>query len=120
MKKQNMVRTLSLIALLTGVFVAAGNDVYAQDGGYLGSGGGRQMMGSGARDGQVVGPGALTDGGMLGSGTLTDGGGAIGSGTAAAPEDDGGLIGSGTRSQILGSGSRTSSFLDTMMRFFGF
>ena len=120
MKKQIMVRALMMTALLMGMFIMAGNDVYAQDGGALGSGGGRQMLGSGGRDSQIVGPGALTDGGMLGSGTLTDGGGAIGSGTATAPEDDGGLIGSGTRSQIIGSGSRQSSFFDTMMRYFGF
>jgi hypothetical protein len=111
MKKQNTVRSLLMIALLIGFFVAAGNDIYAQSGGMIGSGTRSQVMGSGGR----------SDGGMLGSGTLTEeeGGGTIGSGTVA-PEDDGGVIGSGTRSQIYGSGSRTSSFFYTMMRFFGF
>jgi hypothetical protein len=116
MKKQNTVRALLLAALLVGVFVAAGNDVYAQSGGMIGSGTRSQYMGSGGRDGQILGSGTRTtedDGGVIGSGTVTGG---------AGTEDDGGggTIGSGTRSQIYGSGTRTSSFFDTMMRFFGF
>lgn len=112
-----------MFALLVGVFVVAGNDVYAQDGGALGSGGGRSVMGSGAgrdggylgsgnRDG-IIGSGMGKDGGMLGSGTRTDG---------ASGEDDGGggTIGSGTRTGLVGSTGGKSSFFDMMLRFFGF
>jgi hypothetical protein len=119
MKKQNLTRVFLMAAMLVGVLVAAGNAVYAQSGGFLGSGGRSQYLGSGGRDSQIVGSGARADGGLIGSGTFSDGGGVIGSGNVA-PEDDGGLIGSGTRSQTVGSGGRTSSFFDTMMRFFGF
>ena len=123
MKKQNVVRALLMFSLLVGFFVAAGSDVYAQDGGMIGSGTRSQVLGSGGRsDGGYLGSGNR-DGGMLGSGTITegDGGGTIGSGTISSEDDGGGgTIGSGTRSQIIGSGSRTSSFFYTMMRFFGF
>jgi hypothetical protein len=115
MKKQNLVRAFLMFALLVGMFVAAGNDVYAQDGGVVGPGGGRDgYFGSGHRDGGMLGSGTLTedDGGVIGSGTATGG--------AGTEDDGGGTIGSGTRSQIYGSGSRQSSFFDTMMRFFGF
>ncbi|HEX8367389.1 MAG TPA: hypothetical protein VF604_02390 [Pyrinomonadaceae bacterium] len=115
MKKQTLVRTFLMSALLVGFFVIAGDDVYAQDGGALGSGGGRS---------QIIGSGAFADGGMLGSGTVTTangGGGTIGSGTFT--QDNGGLIGSGTRIGLIGSGGgrqEESSFFYTMLRYFGF
>lgn len=115
MKKQISIRALLMIALLAGMFVAAGNDVYAQDRGLVGAIGGRDggYLGSGHRDGGMLGSGTLTqnDGGVIGSGTATG---------AGTEDDGGGTIGSGTRSQIIGSGARTSSFYDTMMRLFGF
>lgn len=109
---------------------AAGSSyTFAQDGGYLGSGGGRSgwlgsgnrsVMGSGGR--QIVGSGAFTDssvmrtgalqfGGFHGSGTLqSNSGGMIGSGTATS-DGGGGTIGSGTlrdeRGGVIGSGTRT-------------
>jgi hypothetical protein len=124
MKKQNVVRALLMFALLIGVLVAAGSEVDAQSGGMIGSGTRSQVLGSGGDDGQtmgsggrqMMGSGGRSNGGMLGSGTFIgeDGG------TISGEDDGGGTIGSGTRSQIIGSGARTSSFFDTLMRFFGF
>jgi hypothetical protein len=121
MKKQTLVQTFLMAALLVGFIAVASNDVYA-DGGLIGSGTRSQTMGSGGRT-QVLGSGSFSDGGgMIGSGTATNGGGGtIGSGTAT-PEADSGVIGSGTRSQIIGSGTRAedSSFFYIMLRYFGF
>jgi len=99
MKIRNSARNLLVTALLAGGIFMTGAlpSVNAQsDGGHIGSGVGRDSggyLGSGNRDG-----------GMLGSGTLTEdeGGGTIGSGTrsnqmgsGAGFTEDGGLLGSG-------------------------
>ena len=133
MKKQILVRGFLTAALLVGFVAFAGDDVYAQNGGMIGSGtraespmlgsGGRSespLFGSGAGT-QVVGSGSFSDnGGMIGSGTATNGGTTNGGGTGAM-EDDGGLIGSGTRSQVVGSGNRAQqSYFYAIMRYFGF
>jgi hypothetical protein len=82
------------------------------DGGAMGSGVGRGIMGSDSRidtqdGGGTIGSGTRS-GGYLGSGNLTsdDDGGILGSGGGKAAEEAGrgGLIGSGTRSDIMGSG----------------
>jgi hypothetical protein len=127
MKKQILISTFLTAALLIGLVVIASNDAYAQDGGALGSGGGRsQIYGSGSRsqiygsgtrqvssssylasghrDGQIVGPGARrTDnfGNFIDSGYFADNGGMLGSGTL---QSTGGLIGSGTFTSDGGGG----------------
>lgn len=94
MKKQKLVRSLLMTALLFGgIFMfGAGNNVYAQDTGALGSGC------------------CSKGGGTIGSGTRTDDGGVIGSGTRFT-EDDGGLVGSGVgRGGLVGSTGGRSEF----------
>lgn len=75
--------------LIGGIFVVGGNNVYADDGGTLGSGGGRTgYFGSGHRDGDG-------GGGTIGSGTRSGDNGWLGSGGNTA--EDGGYLGSGNR-----------------------
>jgi len=107
MKKQKLVRSLLMTALLFGgIFVfGAVNNVYAQDTGALGSGccskDGGGTIGSGTR---------TEDGGVIGSGTRIEDGGTIGSGVGFT-EDDGGHLGSGVgRSGLVGSTGGRSEF----------
>jgi hypothetical protein len=107
MKKQKSVRNLLMTALLFGgIFVfGAGNNVYAQDGGALGSGccskDGGGTIGSGTR---------TQSGGVIGSGTRTEDGGTIGSGVGFTA-DDGGYLGSGVgRDGLVGSIGGRSEF----------
>ena len=104
MKKQTLVRAFLMAALLVGAFAVAGNDVYAQDTGSIGSG---CCRGTAQSDG----------GGTIGSGTLREDGG------GNTEDEGGGTIGSGTRSGYIGSGvgrQAESSFFSAMMKFFGF
>jgi hypothetical protein len=111
MKKQTLIRTFLMTALLVGVVAVTGNDVYAQDTGALGSG---CCRGTSQSDG---------GGGTIGSGTLREDGGFLGSGGGNTEDEGGGTIGSGTRTGTIGpAGGRQaeSSFFSAMMRFFGF
>jgi hypothetical protein len=111
MKKQSLVRTFLMAALLVGTFVVAGNDVSAQDTGAIGSG---CCRGTSQSDG---------GGGTIGSGTLRSDGGLLGSGGGFTEDDGGGTIGSGTRSGHLGSGvgkQEEASLFSAMLKFFGF
>jgi hypothetical protein len=88
--------------LFGGIFVfGAGNNVYGQDTGALGSG-------CCSKEG----------GGTIGSGTRADDGGVIGSGTRT--EDDGGYIGSGVgRDGLVGAiGGRSASSWESLWELF--
>ena len=115
MKKQNLIRNLTMAALIAaGIFIiGSGNSVYAHDTGNIGSGccskGG--YLGSGNRDGD--------GGGTIGSGTRAENGGMLGSGTITATED-GGHLGSGVgRNGLVGStGGRAESIFGAIWEFF--
>lgn len=110
MKKQTLIRTFLMAALLVGVVAVTGNDVSAQDTGSIGSG---CCRGTSQSDG----------GGAIGSGTLRENGGFLGSGGGNTEDEGGGTIGSGTRSGHIGSGvgrQGGASLFSAMLRFFGF
>lgn len=114
MKKQKLVRNLSMAALLAGaILVTGGTGVQAQtDTGTVGSGccSKSGYLGSGNRDG---------GGGTIGSGTRSEDGGTIGSGVGFS-QDSGGALGSGGgRSAVTASsGDEAETFFGSIWRFF--
>lgn len=105
MKKQKLKRNLLMAAMLFGAILIGGaeSNVYAQNGGLIGSGNDNGYYGSGYRD---------NGGGTLGSGTRTEE-----ENPPSSPEDNG-VIASGSNSRAEAGGMQIFSWRSIRELFF--